>query len=451
MKKRILALVLALALVFALASPALAAPATPIVFLAGFGTELYLNEGTPEQEGVLMGALGAEKIFAALGATLLDIFLRPLDVLFSPNHTADFLSAFVMHWLGKLACDENGDSLHPVSNDASNGEGRVYQGRPFYEFHFDWRLDPMETARALDAFIQDVKRETGSRKVHINALSFGSVIVCAYLELFKEKDDLESVFFCVSAHGGLTLGEDLIQKKLGISGEGLAAFLQQMVPDETGLLSPAFRDMEFTGMPLTQFLLNCFLGYIDDRLYEQAVIPLLGQMPAAWAFVADDEVFENGKRLLLADTAKYAGLIERLDDYHYRVGNRTNEILRDAAKKIKVALVCGYDSAPIPLGGTFLYQSDFLIDTARESGGAICAPYGGTLPAGYAQAVADGHGHISADRVIDASPCALPEQTWFVKGYQHQYEYSGAGLYPWFLAFEGQPTVWSDPAYPQFR
>jgi len=174
-------------------------------------------------------------------------------------------------------------------------------------------------------------------------------------------------------------------------------------------------------------------------------------MPAVWAFITDDEIYENAKAALLADTEKYAGLIGKIDAYHYSVGNRANEILKLAASEIKLGLVCGYDCAPIPVGKTFLYQSDFLVATAGASGGAVCADYGKTLPADYVQAVPCGHGHISPDRVIDASACALPEQTWFIKGYRHQYEYSGGGIYPWFLAFDGQPTVFSDAGYPQFR
>ena len=452
--KRIIAIALALTLVLALAAaPAFAVePPSPVIFLAGFGTELYLNDGTPEEKGVLLGALNTGGLLGAFRAALLDAVLWPLTVLCSPNRAADALSAFVMHWLGNLACDENGDSIYPVSNTSRNENGRTgtYACRPFYQFHFDWRLDPMETARALHSYIQKVKLETGSARVNIHAISFGGAICCAYLEQYGT-EDLESLFLCVSAHGGLTLGEDLIQKKLAVSGKGLAVFLAQRRSDHTGLSAPALRALELTGLPrLVEWLLNAALRHIRDRFYEQAVIPLLAQMPAAWAFAAADEAYENGKRLLLADTVKYAGLIEKIDSYHYSVGNRTNEILRDAAAEIKVALVCGYDYAPVPLGGTFLYQSDFLIDTARESGGAVCADYGKALPGDYKQAVADGHNHVSGDRAIDASACALPEQTWFVKGYQHQYEYNGAGIYAWFLSYAGQPTVWSAAAYPQF-
>ncbi|MDR3312946.1 MAG: hypothetical protein LBS96_00640 [Oscillospiraceae bacterium] len=450
-RKRILPLLLALVLVVLMAAPAFAADSpAPVIFLSGFGTELYLNDGTPEEQGVLLGALTAENIFGALGAVVLGAFRDPLALLCSPNWAADLLSSFAVQLLGNLACDADGNSAYPVSNTSRTGRSGTYEGRPFYQFHYDWRLDPMETARSLNDFIQEVKEETGSAKVAVDAISFGGIVSSAYLEQFGT-GDLESLFLCVSAHGGMTFVEDLIQGEFAVSGAGLAAFLGGIIPDDTGILAPTLGGLNTLGVfRLLERLLNAGLGSIEDRFYEQAVIPLLVQMPAVWAFVTDDAIFERSKSLLLSDTEKYAGLIAKINDYHYSVGNHANRILADAAQEIKLALVCGYDSAPVPLGGTFLYQSDFLIDTARESGGAVCAPYGKTLPAGYVQAKQDGHNHISADRVIDASTCVLPEQTWFVKGYQHQAESGGAGLYAWFLRYDGQPTVWSDAGHPQF-
>ena len=443
-----LSVLLALAMLLCGAVPAFAAETdTPVIFLGGFGMELYLNEGTPEETGVLYDAMSTDTILAALKNTLLGALRNPLAAIFSPNHTADALSAFLMNLLGTLACDEKGNSIYTLSNDSDGGYYGQFAGRPAYEFNFDWRLDPVATAAQLDTFIKQVMDDTGSDKVNLYALSFGAIVVCAYLNEY-ETDDLESVFLSVSAHGGLQLAEDLIQKKLRISGPGLAAFLAEMLPDNAGLIRTLDRLWVFR---LLECPLNMLLRYIRDRFYKKAVVPLLGQMPAAWAFVTDDAAFETGKRLLLCDRQKYADFIEKIDAYHYGIGNRTNEILQDAAQEIKVGLVSGYGRAPIPLGGTFLFESDFMIATADSSGGAVCAGYGKTLPAGYAQEVPCGHEHISPDRVIDASTCALPEQTWFVKGYQHQYSYTGAGLYPWFLAFEGQPTVRSSDAFPQFR
>jgi len=434
-----------------------AADAIPVIFLSGFGTQLYLHDGEPGAVPLL--ALDTKAWLGALAATTLDALRNPLAVLFSPNHLADALAAYAMNLLGRLACDENGDSLHPVANTSRNRDEphdrQIGGGQelPMHEFHFDWRLDPMATARDLDVFVQQVKAKTGSEKVHFYALSFGSVLACAYLAQYGTKD-LESLFLAFSAHGGLQLAKDLIQMKFQISGQGLAAFLAEMVPQNTWVsrsLAWLIRSLEWL-FRLLEWPANLVLQRVRDRLYERCILPLLGQMPAAWAFVTDDATYEAAKALLLSGTDRYAGLIAKIDAYHYSAGNRTNEILRQAASEIKVGLVCGYDRAPIPLGGTFLYQSDFMIATTDASGGAICADYGKTLPVGYTQArQACGHGHISPDRVIDASTCALPEQTWFVKGCPHTYVYDGTGMYYWFLAYEGQPTVWSSEEFPQFR
>ncbi|MCL2508974.1 MAG: hypothetical protein FWF05_07345, partial [Oscillospiraceae bacterium] len=293
-RKRVLSLFLSLVLVLLSAAPAFARAAavstpTPVIFLAGFGTELYLNDGTPEEKGVLMGALNTDDIFGALGEAVGTGLRDPLSALCSPSPTADVLSAFLMNWMGPLACDENGDSVYPVSNSSRNDRGQdgFYGNRPFYEFHFDWRLDPMEIAGELRDFIQMVKEETGSEKVNLYALSFGSVICCAYLEQYGAQD-LESLFLCVSAHGGLVLAEDLIVKQLAVSGKGLAAFLAEMLRDETGQLSLVLSIMEYAGMfNVLEWLLNKALDAIRDRLYERAIVPLLAQMPAVWAFITD--------------------------------------------------------------------------------------------------------------------------------------------------------------------
>ena len=449
-KKAVLSVLLAMAMLLGgLALPTSAAVTdTPVIFFGGFGMELYLNEGTPEETAVLSGATSRDGMLAALKYTLLYPLRNPLAALFSPNHLADALATFMTKLLGLLACDENGDSIHPISRPDSEPFYWRGSARPAYEFNFDWRLDPVATARDLDAYIQQVKDETGSDKVNLYALSFGTVIVCAYLAEYGT-GDLESVFFNASAHGGLQLARDLIQKKLTVNGKGLAPFLAEQMPANAELFGKLDKFWVFR---LLECPVNLLLKCIKNRFYQKAIVPLLGQMPGVWAFITDDAVYESAKKSLLCDK-KHAELIKKIDGYHYGIGNRTNEIIRDAAAEIKFALVSGYDCAPIPLGCSSLYQSDFMIATTDSSGGAVCADYGKTLPAGYAQeSQACGHVHISPDRVIDASTCVLPEQTWFVKGHMHTYEYEGAGVYRWFLAFDGQqPTVWSSGAPAQFR
>jgi len=69
----------------------------------------------------------------------------------------------------------------------------------------------------------------------------------------------------------------------------------------------------------------------------------------------------------------------------------------------------------------------------------------------YIQAVADGHNHLSADRVVDASTCMYPEYTWFIKGMVHtQFNADYYEMISWILNADTQPDVFSDARYPQF-
>ena len=84
--------------------------------------------------------------------------------------------------------------------------------------------------------------------------------------------------------------------------------------------------------------------------------------------------------------------------------------------------------------------------------GATCAPFGKTLNENYRQKNRFcGHSHISADGIIDASSCAFPEYTWFIKNNGHAtFGTDYCAFIEWAIRYDGQPTVWSDEKYPQF-
>ena len=49
---------------------------------------------------------------------------------------------------------------------------------------------PYETAKALDSYIQNVKRLTGSDKVNLVPVSLGGSVATAYFDAYKERDDI---------------------------------------------------------------------------------------------------------------------------------------------------------------------------------------------------------------------------------------------------------------------
>ena len=105
----------------------------------------------------------------------------------------------------------------------------------------------------------------------------------------------------------------------------------------------------------------------------------------------------------------------------------------------------GYAIAPIPVYDNCVDQTDMLIDTKFGSLGATCAPIGETLKADGANK------YLSGDLLVDASTCAFPDSTWFVR-YQDHNDFCDAynDFVYYLLTFDGQPRVTSNAAFPQF-
>ncbi|MDR1734268.1 MAG: hypothetical protein LBR73_05255 [Oscillospiraceae bacterium] len=442
-----------------------AAAVYPIVYLSGFGSQLYTQASTDPQayfDWLLDDGGLVDSVWVGLGKTALKVLYTPW-LWWLPNLLADAVCEFMSAAFGPIACDEEGNTVHDVANNHRNYPLRyaLVYGRQMFEFHYDWRMDPWDTAVELRAYIDDVLAGTGAAKVEIDTISYGTNVVCAYLEQYGTAG-LNSVFFGVSAAGGVPLVEELLQKHLetnvpaildfAASATGNAAMSgrsEQMFDIATFLsdfswVYPLLRSSAVAWTLGT--LLNGFLWLLEDYLYNNALIPFFAQWPGLWSMVADDSAYENAKAVLLKGE-KYAVLRDKIDRYHYNVAIRADEIIQDAAEEIKVGVLAAYGYAAIPAGAYTSYQGDMLIGSARESFGAIVAPYGETLGENYEQAVADGVDHLSPDGEVDASTCALPNQTWFFKGYVHKNDYRQAGMYAWFLD-SSQPRVCED--YPQF-
>lgn len=153
----------------------------------------------------------------------------------------------------------------------------------------------------------------------------------------------------------------------------------------------------------------------------------------------------------MVDEEAQAGLVAKMDNYHYNVQCRAKEILEAANENIKIYNVVGYDIQRTPLVTAHKNTSDGTVDTKYASVGAITAPIGECLPEDYTQAIPGSINHISPLRKIDASTCALPLQTWFIKDMLHCNTHKGHHkLYELMLTTPEQFTISSFSEYPQF-
>ena len=66
--------------------------------------------------------------------------------------------------------------------------------------------------------------------------------------------------------------------------------------------------------------------------------------------------------------------------------------------------------------------SDGIAETEYTSFGATVADFGKTLSADYIASISEvNKKFLSPDNMIDASTCALPEKTWFIKNSYHDH------------------------------
>jgi hypothetical protein len=135
------------------------------------------------------------------------------------------------------------------------------------------------------------------------------------------------------------------------------------------------------------------------------------------------------------------------------VFNKAEKLLKSAMKAgVRCYVLSGYNLQGAPIGPNALAHTDDGLATERTSGWATCMPLGESFPAGYKQKVSCGHNHIDPERMIDASTCILPEQTWFQRDLHHTNFYSddGTSFMLWLLESNKLLNVRSDAKWPQF-
>jgi len=450
--KKTLSLLVCLALLLALsvtgaqsAGKTCDCPSIPIIFVPGFaGSPLYLDYGTPQQTEVPVGA-GLQAQILPMARDLIACFAGQ-----DWDRGADAIIKLLYGLFGDWRVDEKGNSVLPITTGYVIDETQDHRENRRYWFSYDFRMDPAHSAAQLHAYIQEVKAATGHSKVAVQFYSQGGIIAMAYLAQFG-CGDIGHLILTMSAHNGLTLASELFNGRIAIDGDALADFLRNFSRD-LALLSPAADLLQRSGLAdLITLVMRNILPQMQERVIEEALVPLLMQYPAVWSFIPEED-YNPAKKTYLSDP-KYSDFVKMIDKHHAKAGpDQAGRLLADAAKKTKVSIVAGYGSAPIPLTSNTAYDCDMAIAAAGQSSGAVIAEVGKTLPADYTQKVKDGHSHLSPDRRVDASTCLLPEQTWFVKDMMHS-----DILLPAlddFVAFladsKKQPTIFTDAGYPQF-
>ena len=425
----------------------------PIIYVAALGSgSVILDEGTENEKTLFRPDIGnvLNDFTPLIGAATKLIATKDYDAF------GDVLISCVNASFGMLALDNEGKSHERVTSEKFAPDTADHGDNYSYYFGYDFRLDPVENAEKLHAYIQEVKALTKHDTIRCRASSMGGVVMLSYTKLYGTKD-IETIIFQNCPLQGTAVAGELYNGLFEINKDALVRYAEGALPSMDSNFLAAFL-YSLIEMLDAAGVWSDILGMADgivanlkDRVFDEALIPIFGTMPGIWSFVPD-EYYETAKEFMRLDESAHGKLLEKLDFYHYEVQQDAGNLLRTAqADGTNIYIIAGYNVQRTPLVTAYKNTSDGTVDTKYASLGATCAPIGEYLPDGYKQAQNTDKNYMSPDKMIDASTCLLPECTWFVKNMLHSTTHSGHDvLYGIFHSSETQITVFDLKEYPQF-
>jgi hypothetical protein len=421
----------------------------PVVLVGGDGVPLADQDGNEICRFVDISNALKSSDGSNLKTSVMNV-VKPLLVqgLLTGNYQPyyDALYQEVAELFSDVLLDENGD---PRNGSGLSGwhlwfmEDRLNQDMKLsgdgsyhladYQFYYDWRLDPLETADKLRDHIERVKALTGSSQVALVCRCVGANVVYAYIAKYGT-DSLYSLGMdgVVGLYGCEPMSE-AISGKFRVNLPAINRLLVDLQAlDMIGELDPLIESTVAlaAASPAITMTKEALRLTIYQKIVEGATSALalstFFSCPMYWACV-NAEDYDDAMQYVFGDEGsekrvKYAGLIEKIENYNTQVRQRLPEILQEI--KETVSRVCviskyGYQLAAVSESADMV--SDQIATVRSSSFGATTSKVYETLSESYLakQIEAGKERYLSPDEQIDASTCLFPEQTWFAKGARH--------------------------------
>lgn len=330
-----------------------------------------------------------------------------------------------------------------------------------FQFHYDWRLDPLVTAETLHRFIEDVMYVTGSDEVVLYGRCLGSNIVAAYMYRY-DGEYVKEVIHYASAVYGATQCSKAFTGELRLHADGISRFAYE-VENLNVAIDQVYLELiyaivtllnETYGLDIIEWAVNNVLKDIYLDIFPEFMRATYGTYPSYWSMVTLDD-YKMAKETVFhgVDTSEYAGLIEKVENYRNNVqikfGQRT---LQQRERGIEFSNIVKYGVQSIPVTENSDELSDGFCTVRESSFGATCVKVEEAFSQDYInKAKANGtFKYISPDNQIDASTCLSPDTTWYIKNIFHtNFPETVNGLVSDIVNNEGF-TVNSNPEYPQY-
>jgi hypothetical protein len=352
---------------------------------------------------------------------------------------------------------------HNGSLGLGNKYAETYGWDHVYVFEFDWRLDIFDSAKQLDTLIQTAKRECGTKKVRLAALSMGASVANAYLGGIATKNafvDLDSVVYLSPAWQGVSTAAAIFNGSLTVNFPAVRELLLQNMTENEKIsadLKPfleGFLPFLLNGLDVVGT--NTFTEAFAESVMKIYMRDLVSHWFGLWSLIPYEN-YDEARALCFPNgaTGSSKAMVESLDKYHAVQGNMPKTIQAMQKKGVGFAIISLY-GRPFVLPFTpksYTALSDGTIDTIYTGGFPRLASAAPNAEPLTAQKKKDGHNHLSADGMVDASVCLFPENTWFVRGQEHSSYHNNEGpslLAFWLVEGGSKQDVRANAAYPQF-
>ncbi|MBQ1243151.1 MAG: hypothetical protein IIX98_02115 [Clostridia bacterium] len=436
--KKLLSLILALLMIFACTSVAFAAEEKyPVIYIPGYGSDLYAEKGNKNSE--LIYPTGAD-----VGAIVKEAIAPCLKELALAIATGDY----------DKYCDELYNAVHPIYEDLvlapdgmpkdNSGRGdnpnsvwldysRFSHGETY--FAYDWRLSPEYCAEQLVDRINIVLKKTGAKKVSIVARCFAGNILSAYLQNHSDhaKAKVNDAVLFIPSTEGINLIGALFAGKIDIVAENLDTYAESFLKYEAVIEDTAVRDLvvvmvsileQAKALNLGTDALQKLIDEIKDNLIPRLVRRTYGSFPSFWSMVPT-EYLEDAIAFVYNTPElqeEYKGTIDKARSYNSNVMLNARSCIKELNGDIDISVISKYNLPLMPVFADCKPTSDGIAETEYTSFGATVADFGKTLSADYIASISEvNKKFLSPDNMIDASTCALPEKTWFIKNSYHDH------------------------------
>ena len=491
--KKLISVILALAMVLTFVVPAAAAyypgQETPIIIIRGDGEDIVDADGNviwPISIGD--GDNSKDKILEAAKNILFPHFIN--GVLFDRwDGYCDVVIEELSPLFEKTKLDKNGEASNGSGIPAKDIEHNAYiakfnaatwQNGKFsvnnYTYYYDWRLSPMDVIDDFHAYITTVMKSTGASQVSLVGRCLGSNFLTAYAEKYGSLGHIKSIVYDSGTVNGTALLTEAFQGKLNADDKALERFINDYInfrrqpePDETGaidevmlllneVISTSVALLNETGVTdvTTGMIMNIYKK-VYTNLVPRLLTEIFATWPGYWSAISAEDFdacvdFIFGEEGSQART-EYAGLIEKLIRYNDTVGSKIAQIVSGRRDEgITVAAIAKYGYQLYPFVQSTDKLADGLVELEKASFGATTAKVNKTLGNDYIneKAALGLSGYISNDKAVDASTSLLKDTVWFIKGIEHNNWSDSVDVLIHDVCQGTITCVHDSPDYPQF-